>query len=410
MEVVFLGTGAEIVRKRRGLPCTAIRFFHDGSIWLFDCGEGTQHRFLRTNLSQGKIEKIFFTSLSSDHIFGLPGLMCSIGHNQAINKQPVDLYGPAGIRRYLRRSMLCSFSRMGIRFRTHEVLDQGSATPSSSYNDPARVHPDELEGEDLTLNKATGVVPIFENDRFVVTAVRLKHPIPTLGYVVLEKDAPGRLDIERCTALGVPFGPLLGRLKSGQNVELPDGTLVKSSDVVGPPLKGRKIVVLGRTSDVSSLSPVAKNASLIIFEGALPDCEIRKALAEGNLTSGMMGAFSKQINAERVVLARFSPAEDEHMVSNTPEESDVLLPEEAEAVAVADGDDSTGVNQQMLVLEGSSSGEPVSVQFIEPSVLQLLEEARSAFGASSLDAVIAAQDYMTLDIPRIEPAALGAKQ
>lgn len=52
-------------------------------------------------------------------------------------------------------------------------------------------------------------------------------------YVLLQKRL-GTLDLEKCVQFGVKPGPLLGQLKSGQDVVLPDGTLVHSKDVKTP--------------------------------------------------------------------------------------------------------------------------------------------------------------------------------
>ena len=72
MELEFLGTGAGVPAKHRNVSSLALKLLDErNSIWLFDCGEGTQMQILRTNIKPRKIEKIFITHLHGDHIFGL---------------------------------------------------------------------------------------------------------------------------------------------------------------------------------------------------------------------------------------------------------------------------------------------------------------------------------------------------
>lgn len=44
----------------------------------------------------------------------------------------------------------------------------------------------------------------------------------------------GALRLELCVKAGVPAGPLLGELKKGNDITLPDGTVVKAADVTDP--------------------------------------------------------------------------------------------------------------------------------------------------------------------------------
>jgi hypothetical protein len=55
-----------------------------------------------------------------------------------------------------------------------------------------------------------------------------------LSYICQLKPRPGSLCLERCVERGVPPGPLLGKLKAGEDIVLSDGTLVKSADVRMP--------------------------------------------------------------------------------------------------------------------------------------------------------------------------------
>lgn len=54
-----------------------------------------------------------------------------------------------------------------------------------------------------------------------------------MKYLFLQKRL-GTLDLEKCVEMGVKPGPLLGQLKSGHDVVLPDGRLVLSKDVKTP--------------------------------------------------------------------------------------------------------------------------------------------------------------------------------
>ena len=69
-------------------------------MWLFDCGEGTQHQFLRSELRLSQLRRVFVTHMHGDHVFGLPGLLASLGLAGNSN-EGVDLYGPDPLESYL---------------------------------------------------------------------------------------------------------------------------------------------------------------------------------------------------------------------------------------------------------------------------------------------------------------------
>lgn len=71
--------------------------------------------------------------------------------------------------------------------------------------------------------------PPMKRKRFVTKSRNEEHYV--MAYLCKLKERPGHLNLEKCVELGVPPGPLLGRLKSGRDIELKDGSIVKADDV-----------------------------------------------------------------------------------------------------------------------------------------------------------------------------------
>src|SRR5690625_2734021 len=99
MKLTFLGTGAGIPSKVRNVSAIALDLLQQANcMWLFDCGEGTQHQILHTSIKPRKINKIFITHLHGDHIFGLPGFLSSRSFQGG--NLPLTVYGPTGTKEY----------------------------------------------------------------------------------------------------------------------------------------------------------------------------------------------------------------------------------------------------------------------------------------------------------------------
>ena len=137
MELQFIGTASCIPGITRGVSCTAIR--RNGAFMVFDAGEGTQKLMQESSVTVTKIQRIFVTHVHGDHTFGLAGLLCLTGQEVDRSGPPVDVYGPVGLRGYLRASLQLTASRIAAPYRVHELVGVPWCMPLPAHRSPPPV-------------------------------------------------------------------------------------------------------------------------------------------------------------------------------------------------------------------------------------------------------------------------------
>ncbi len=295
MKVTFLGTSSGTPTRHRNVTAIALQFTQQAKLWLFDCGEGTQHQILRSPLKPSQLEKIFITHLHGDHLFGLSGLLASRSLQDGA-LTPVTLYGPPGLQEYVRATL--DLSRTHLRY-------------------PIRVE---------TIAPGT----VYEDDTVSVTTLPVLHGMPAFGYAVTERDQKGRFDVERAAELGIPPGPLYGQLKAGETVTLPDGTEVDGKLLVGADRPGRKFVFCGDTTYTPRSVELAQNADLLVHEATYAGTDLALAERANHSTATMAARVAREANAKRLYLTHFSAryeSEGGINLGDLLEEARALFPE-----------------------------------------------------------------------------------
>jgi ribonuclease Z len=266
---IVLGTSSGRPTLRRNVSAGALA--RDGEWLLFDCGEGTQYQLLRTDLRLSRLRYVFVTHLHGDHVLGLPGLLGTL--NLARHDRAVDIFGPPGIGRFLRDVSRATYFRPIFPLRVTEVE----------------------EGEVLVTPEIT------------VEARRLNHRVVAFGYAVHERERPGRFRVEDAERLGVPAGPLYGRLQRGEAVTLADGRRVEPDEVVDPPRPGRRVAYCTDTGPSESARDLARDADLLIHEATYTSDMADEAVERGHSTAAEAARVARDAGARHLLITHFSP-------------------------------------------------------------------------------------------------------
>jgi ribonuclease Z len=293
VDITFLGTSSGVPTKARNVSSVVLRLPQRAEAWLFDCGEGTQHQLLRSDIKTSQIRRIFVTHLHGDHIFGLMGLLASCG--LAGNVEAMDIYAPPGLESYLNACTKYSH--------TH-------------FTYPIKVH---------TIQ--TGI--IYEDSDFMVSCLPLKHKVTAFGYRVTEKDRPGTFNLEKAKALGIPPGPLYGQLKQGKTITLEDGRIIKGSEFCGEREIGRKVVYCTDTVFCESAIELAENADVLIHEATFSHQDAQMAFDRLHSTSTMAAQVALAAQVKKLILTHFSPRYapgNPIQLSNLLEEAKAIFP------------------------------------------------------------------------------------
>lgn len=268
LNLALLGTGGGMPMPGRFL--SAVLLNYQGRKILIDCGEGTQVSMRKLKWGFKSIDIICITHIHGDHIFGLPGLLSTIGNSG--RKEPIIIIGPEGI------------------------LDtiKGLLVPIGYLPYDLRI----IENPETALN--------FSN--MIISTIELIHSTPCIGYSFYIPRKPKFL-IEKAKLNQVPK-EIWKRLQNGENVNY-NGKTYRPDMVLGEERQGIKLSIITDTRPIDTIPKFINNSNLFICEGTYGDNEdLEKAIKNKHMTFSEAAKLAKEGNVDKLLLTHFSPALD----------------------------------------------------------------------------------------------------
>jgi ribonuclease Z len=246
------------------------------SMFLIDCGEGTQVQLRKNKVKFSRINHVFISHLHGDHFYGLIGFISTLS---LLGRQSdLHVYGPKGIKEVTLLQLKLS----------------GSWT---SYN----LYFHELDSTESQV--------VFEDDKVIVSTIPLKHRVYTNGYLFQEKSGDRKLNLDAVQNYGIETC-YYQKIKSGGDITLDDGTVIPNEKLTFDPLPAKSYAFCSDTLYDETIVSLIRDVDVLYHESTFLESEEQYCEKTMHSTAKQAATIAKKANAKNLVLGHFSTRYD----------------------------------------------------------------------------------------------------
>ncbi len=270
MKLTILGCNSGVPRENSQTTSQIIEI--GNSLFLIDCGEGTQNQIRKQKIKFSRIKQVFISHLHGDHFFGLIGLISSfrlLGRTSNL-----DIYGPKGIKEIITLQLKYSQSWTNYQITFHELSS--------------------LESE-----------LIYENDFIRVFTIPLKHRIYTNGFLFKEKKGLRKINIDMVNKYNISTSDF-ENLKKGKDLILDDGNIINNELITLPPSRPMSYAFCSDTSYHEDLVDIITGVDVLYHESTFLNIHQELAKLTKHSTASDAAKIAKKSKIKNLILGHFS--------------------------------------------------------------------------------------------------------
>ena len=243
-----------------------------GRLFLLDSGEGVQTQLVRYRVPMQKIDSLFISHIHGDHVFGLFGLLSTLGMKG--RTAPMNIYGPANLGPLLK--FFLSYYGDGL---SYEI----------------RFTPLKMKAPEV----------IYQTRSLEVSAFPLNHKIETFGYLFWEKTPQHNVHKDAIARYGLTLTEI-GTLKRGEDVVREDGTVIPVSEAAYLPYNPRSYAYISDTAPFPELAGWVKGVDLLYHETTYLQELEDQAQKRFHSTTLQTARCAKDAGVKRLVIGHYS--------------------------------------------------------------------------------------------------------
>lgn len=270
-----------------------------GRLFLLDCGEGTQYALVRDRIPMMKLDSLFLTHIHGDHVFGIFGLLSTLGMKG--RQMPLNIFAPVNFGPILK--FFLSYYGDGIGFEIRYT--------------PLKMKEPET---------------ILETKSLRVQAFPLNHGIETFGFRFEEKDPPYNVHKEAIGEYGLTLTEI-GTLKRGEDVLRADGSVIPAAEAAYKPFVPRSYAYVTDTAPFPEEAGWLKGTTVLYHETTYLQEMADQGAQRHHSTTLQAARLAKEAGAAKLLIGHYSSRNAE--IKSYEAECRSLFPE---TYATSDGD------------------------------------------------------------------------
>ena len=270
-----------------------------GRLFLLDCGEGTQYAMVQHKVPMMKLDSLFLTHIHGDHVFGIFGLLSTLGMKG--RQTPLNIFAPVSFGPILK--FFLSYYGDGIGF--------------------------EIRFTPLKMKEPE---TILETKSLCVKAFPLNHGIETFGFLFQEKEPPFNVHKEAIETYGLSLTEI-GTLKRGEDVQRADGSVILAAEAAYKPFEPRSYAYVTDTAPFPQEAAWLKGSTAIYHETTYLQELADQGAQRHHSTTLQAAAVAQEAGARKLLIGHYSSRNVD--VKAYEAECRTLFPE---TYATSDGD------------------------------------------------------------------------
>ena len=272
--VKILGTASALPTTQR-FPSAQIVDVR-GRLFMIDCGEGAQIQLRKAKVSFLNIEHICLSHIHGDHIFGIFGLLSTMG--LLARKAPLNIFAPASF------SPILEFFKTqfgeGLLFDIHFI-------------------PLEMKEPEV----------IYENRKTELLAFPLNHRVDTYGFIIREKMPQRNVRKEAISQYGLSLTDI-GTLKRGEDIvresDSGEPLVIENEDVTYYRYLPRSYAYCSDTAPFAELADWVHGVDLLYHEATFPEDMEEMAKKTFHSTTIQAATVAKDAGVKRLIVGHYS--------------------------------------------------------------------------------------------------------